>query len=387
MQRTEARTAGTNSRPSRRAFLGSSAAVGAGLLAGCLGAGASTGGRELTIGYQPFYAQAWSAVVIKNGGLAEESLPSGYSVKNWDSALQGSIVGTRMISGKNQIGYAGDMPTITTIANDRTPIDVVGTAGYSRGQQCNLAFVPNGSPIRTAKQIANNEVHMTTGTCTHRFYLNMIRRVGIDPPLVDAGMGNILAQIRQGAISVGFGWEPSMARAVIQEDAARYLISGAQYISGPNQAPDVVDAAGILMLNSLVENDREAAIGWLKAELEAKRIMATQPERTLDLVSQEGDLSTYDRSTLHACLYENLPINPNVNRLEFLTDYAAIDPANRLLREKGPQFLKNQGAITEIPPPRRYKPQLTQQAAEELGVNTGLDRFGSSSGSKNGGQA
>ena len=93
-------TGDRGSASTRRNVLRAGALAGVGALSGCIGSGATTG-RELTIGYQPYYAEAWSAVVIKNAGLAEEFLPSGYSVKNWDSALQGSIVGTRMISGKN----------------------------------------------------------------------------------------------------------------------------------------------------------------------------------------------------------------------------------------------------------------------------------------------
>lgn len=72
---------GTVSASSRRRFLRASTVAGAGLLAGCLGAGSPTG-RELTIGYQPFYAESWSALVIKNAGLAEKHLPDGYSVKS-----------------------------------------------------------------------------------------------------------------------------------------------------------------------------------------------------------------------------------------------------------------------------------------------------------------
>lgn len=289
-----------------------------------------------------------------------------------------------MISGKNQVGYTGDMPTITAIANESTPIDAVGIAGYSRGQQCNLAVVPAGSPISRAREMDGNEAALTTGSCTHRFYLNVVEKLGIDPQLVDNSIGNILAEIRQGSLPVGFGWEPNMARAVYQEKEAQYLLAGARF--------DTVDAAGIIMPHSLVENDREAAVGWLKAELEAKRIMATDHERTLDLVAQEGDLSTYDRTTLRACLYESLQLNPSTDRLKFVTDYAAVPPAEALLKREGPRFLKEQGAISEVPPPERYRAELAQRAANELGVPTGLDRFETSgseagSGSETGGRS
>jgi ABC-type nitrate/sulfonate/bicarbonate transport system substrate-binding protein len=357
---------------SRRRLLRGAAIAGTGLLAGCLGS-ASSAGRALTIGYQPFYAQAWSALVIRHAGLAEKYLPEGYSVKRWDSALQGAIVGTRMMAGKNQVGYTGDMPTITAIANDETPIDAVGLAGYSRGQQCNLAVVPRELPIQSAEEIAGNTVGLTTGTCTHRFYLNMIEAVGIDPQLLDLGIGSILAKIRQASLPVGFGWEPGLARLVYQSNQARYILTGAPY--------NVVDAAGIIMPDSLVEDHTEAAVGWMKAELEAKRIMATQPERTLDLVSQEGDLSTYARPTLRACLYRNIQLNPDVDRLKLVTDYKSVEPAEQLLKRTGPQFLRQRGIIDEIPKPPRYRAEIAQRAADELGVGTGLDRFGGGGGS------
>lgn len=361
-RRTETSTAS-----SRRRFLQGAAIGTTGLLAGCLGS-ASPAGRALTIGYQPYYAEAWSALVIKNGGLADKHLPEGYSVKSWDSALQGSIVGTRLIAGKNQVGYTGDMPTITAIANDDTPVSAVGMAGFSEGQQCNLAVVPKNSPLTKPAGMAGNDVAVTTGSCTHRFYLNVIEQLGIDPQLIDNSIGNILAEIRQGSLPVGFGWEPNMARAVFQENEARYLLTGAEF--------DTVDAAGIIMPDSFIEADREAAVGWLKAELEAKRIMATQPERALDLVAQEGDLSTYERPTLRASLYRTLKLSNGTSRLELITDYRTVEQANQLLKRTGPRFLKEQGAISEIPSKSRYKAELVAQAAEELGVRTGPDRFG-----------
>ncbi|EMA41221.1 ABC transporter substrate-binding protein [Halococcus hamelinensis] len=365
-------TGDRGSASTRRNVLRAGALAGVGALSGCIGAGATTG-RELTIGYQPYYAEAWSAVVIKNAGLAEEFLPSGYSVKNWDSALQGSIVGTRMISGKNQVGYTGDMPTITAIANDSTPISVVGLAGYSEGQQCSLAVRPTGSGVTNVQQMDGRDAAVTTGSCTHRFYLNVVEQTGVQPNLVDNSIGNILAEIRQGSLPVGFGWEPNMARTVYQEDAAEYFISGSEFDTG--------DAAGIIMPDSLIENDREAAIGWLKAELRAKEIMANDHERTLDLVAEEGDLATYDRDVLRSCLYESLRLDPSTNRLELITDYAAVPQANRLMTQQGPRFLQEQGAISALPADSRYKPGLTKTAADELGVGTGLDRFGGSNGS------
>ncbi|TYL36876.1 nitrate ABC transporter substrate-binding protein [Natronococcus pandeyae] len=350
---------------SRRRLLQTSSALGAGALAGCTeseifgGAFAGFDEQSFIVGYQPFYTESWSALVIRHGELAEKHLPEEYSVASWEVALQGAVIGNKMISEQNDIGYTGDMPTITAIANDETPIDMVAIAGFSEGQQCNLCFVPADSDIEEAQDLDGREIGVTTGTCTHRFLLEAIQEEGIDVDISDQGMQTVITNIREGNLSAGAGWEPSPSRSVIQESAAEYLFTGADY--------DMNDTAGLLMLDSLVENHPEAAKGWLKAELEAKHIMATDPERTIDLIQQEGQLRDYERETLYGTLYENIDVNPDVERMLFYTDYEAVDEAEQLMKNEAPEFLhENQGVISGMPPDERYRTEPLQAAIDEL---------------------
>lgn len=349
----------------RRSLLRAGGVLGASALAGCTetgvlgGTAAAFDEKSFIVGYQPFYTESWSALVIRHAGLAEKHLPDDYSVGSWEVALQGAVIGNKMISTQNDIGYTGDMPSITAIANTETPIDLVAMAGFSQGQQCNLCFVPTGSEVSEPADLDGREVGVTTGSCTHRFILQVMEQEGIQPNLSDQGMATISTNIREGNIPVGVGWEPAVARSVIQQDAAKYAFTGATY--------DLYDAAGLLMLNSLVEEHPEAAKGWLKAELEAKHIMATDPERTVDLIKQEGQLRAYDRETVRATLYENLDVSPDVERLLFYTDYEAVDPANRLFKERAPEFLyENQEVIPRLPPEERYRIGPLREAVEEL---------------------
>jgi NitT/TauT family transport system substrate-binding protein len=378
--RTDRIESTTNYGVNRRAFLSGSAVAGVGALAGCLGTGGDGGGNatdgggttggtasgngggsattSLTIGYQPFYTEAWSALVIKHAGLAEKYLPSSVSVDGWEIALQGSIVGQRMISGDNTIGYTGDMPTITAIANNKRPISAVGLAGFSRGQQCNLGVLPADSDIDSASALGGGDFGVTTGACTHRFMLRMAEQEGLDYNIRDQGINSILAGIRQNNLTIGFGWEPVMSRAVQQAEEGEFLLTGASY--------DIPDAAGIIMPDSLVQDSPEVAKAWMKAELEAKHIMRSDHERTVDLVAQEQELSDYNRQVLQDVMYTNLDLNPDVDRLEFVTDYGAVESAGTLLRENGPQYLMSQGFIEEIPGDSRYKLGPLDGAAEEL---------------------
>lgn len=70
---------------SRRRFLQATAVAGTGALTGCLGAASGTG-TTLTMGYQPFSAHAWEALVMKHSDIPGKYLPEDYSLA-WQSAL------------------------------------------------------------------------------------------------------------------------------------------------------------------------------------------------------------------------------------------------------------------------------------------------------------
>jgi NitT/TauT family transport system substrate-binding protein len=338
--------------------LGTLAGVGTSALAGCAGsiAGGSTG-AQFTLGYQPFSAHAWEAPVIKHANLAEKYLPEAASV-TWQPALQGAVIGNRMSVGKNQVGWMGDMPALTTISQNETPVSLVGLANWSIGQQCNLLVVPRGSDVRSVTDLDGETVGVTTGSCTHRFLLELLEEEGIDVTFEDTSITTILANLREGRIAAGAGWEPSMARSVFQERSTQYLVTGAEY--------DLIDAGGLPMTDSLIEEDPEAAKAILKAELEATHIMATDPERTLDLVAQEEDLRFFNRSTLRWGVYRDPPIGQDVDRVELATDYERAQRPGELMKRTAPEFLVGIGALDSRPGPDRYKPGILNQAATEL---------------------
>ncbi|MGN8213720.1 ABC transporter substrate-binding protein [Halococcus salifodinae] len=309
------------------------------------------------MGYQPFSAHAWEALVMKHSDIPQKYLPEGYSL-NWQSALQGAVIGNRISVGKNQAGWMGDMPALTTIAQNETPASLVGLANWSRGQQCNLLVVPKGSDIERTTDIDGETVGVTVGACSHRYLLRVLEEESIDVTVEDTGISTILANLREGRIAAGVGWEPSIAKSVFQDNLTRYVSTGAEY--------NVIDAGGIPMTDDLIENHREAAKGILKAELEATRVLATDHERTLDLVAQEQDLRYFNRPTLRWGVYKDPPIGEDVQRLRYATDYEQTEEPGRLMKETAPAFLTRQGALEAPPSDDRYKPELLNEAAAEL---------------------
>ncbi|WP_424005126.1 ABC transporter substrate-binding protein (plasmid) [Haloarcula salina] len=365
-KRSEAATkyAGTDdSRPktSRRRFLEGAVGAGAvGLLAGCSGGSAGSSTTTITIGYQPFGTPYWSELVVKHGELVEkytEPLEGDYEVE-WQSALQGSVIGNRMIAGKNQAGYNGDMPTILALANTDKPINMIGLSGWSWGQQCNVVITPKDSDIEGPQDLDGADVGATTGACSHRFLLSLQEYENISVNLVDQDVNTILANIGSGELDAGVMWEPNPTMGVVQQDVADWVVTGAPY--------DDPDIGALTMNDSFMTENRDAALAVMKAELEAKHIMKSDPERTVELINQEEDLADYEPATIEASLFEPIGINPDTPKMEFATDLRKIEPARQLLEETAPAFLLEQGAIDQLPTEERYSFGLLDEAASDL---------------------
>src|SRR5437762_12010238 len=68
---------------------------------------------KLVVGYQPYYTQAWSGVVMRGKKFYEKYLPKGSEV-DFQIGLQGAIIVNNLLAGKQNIGYMGDMPGIVS---------------------------------------------------------------------------------------------------------------------------------------------------------------------------------------------------------------------------------------------------------------------------------
>lgn len=342
----------------RRATL---ATVGAGVSAGLAGCVGSVFGNEetFTVDYHPYYSQAFSALVIKHGELWRDHLPDEYDV-NWHAVLQGAPTVNRLISHETDLGYMGDNPAIIAAANEDTDISVVGLSGYSLGQQGLLCVAGPNSAVETPADLDGLDVNVTQGTIAHRFLQTVVAAEGIDVNVRDQDINSIVSNLREESIDIAFGWEPSIARVVYQDEAAEYLFSGAAY--------DEPDLGALVVPDAVLDDHWDAAVGWFKAELEAKHILANDRERALDYGLEEEELSRdLDRDTVERSLYEPVPVNDNEVRLEFVTDFSEIDLATELLTERGPAFLREEVEVIDREPSAdRFNTELVAAAVDEL---------------------
>lgn len=341
---------------SRRAYIGT---VGGGValgLAGCLGSG-SESGTTVTVGYQPFGTPYWSELVVKHGELAEKYMPDGYETE-WQSALQGTVIGNRMISGENQIGYNGDMPTLIALAQDDKPIAKTALSQWSYGQQCNAVIISNevADQFNSVADLDGAAIGATSGACSHRALLKIEEEEGISIDMQDLDINTILAQVGSGNIDGGIMWEPNPTMAVVQQETAEFFMTTARYGDS--------DTGSITMTDEFIEEHPDAAAGFMKGELEAKNIMKNDTDRTIDLVKEEEDLAEYNPETCRHTLYEE--VTPGVTRSNFVTDLRQCEPARNHLQEVAAQFLVDQGTIDSVPGEDRYKYGPLDTAIEEL---------------------
>src|SRR5213079_3439485 len=97
---------------------------------------------KLVVGYQPYYTQAWSGVVMRGKKFYEKYLPKGSEV-DFQIGLQGAIIVNNLLAGKQNIGYMGDMPSIVSTTKAETAdVRIVGTLGLGF-DQCNAFLVRN----------------------------------------------------------------------------------------------------------------------------------------------------------------------------------------------------------------------------------------------------
>src|SRR3954465_11756249 len=100
---------------------------------------------ELVVGYQPYYTESWSGVVMRGKKFYEKYLPKASKVE-FQVGLQGAIIVNNMLAGKQHIGYMGDMPSIvSTTQQELTDIPSAATLGIGH-DKCKIFLVRNDAP-------------------------------------------------------------------------------------------------------------------------------------------------------------------------------------------------------------------------------------------------
>jgi sulfonate transport system substrate-binding protein len=265
----------------------------------------SGGAVHLTVGYQPYYTEAWSGVVMRGKEFWKKYLPSGSTV-DFQVGLQGSIVVSQLLAGKQQIGYVGDMPGIVGVSKRSTrDLRIVATLGLSE-DQCGVFLVRPDAPNFASQRGAlawfdGKTVATPQGSCTDRIAQATFADLGIKPAAyLNQSIEVITSSFQNHTIDGAIVWEPVPSR-LINAGLAKRVASGA--LTGQH------DGGFLLMDKDFSDKHPDIAKSWLKAELDAQRFLA-DPANADEIVRiAQSQTEGYSAADLRDALYRRWPVD------------------------------------------------------------------------------
>jgi len=310
---------------------------------------------KLVVGYQPYYTQAWTGVVMRSKKFYEKYLPKGSEVE-FQVGLQGAIISNNMLAGKTNIGYMGDMPSINATSHpDVADLRIVSTLGLGY-DQCNAFLVRTDAPqfssgLDALKWLNGKRVAVPKGSCTDRFAQTVFKEHNIKPAeYLNQNIEVITSGFRAGKLDAAVMWEPTTARLQL-EGLARRVSTGFDF----NQ----IDGGFLVMRLDLINGRPDVVKAWLNAELDAQLYLAdTKNAAEITKMAQEQTTGFSEKSLWYS-LYGSYGRPQDVRLLL----HYAITPEAKDLLIRGSQFLHS---IQSIQYPQIRPEAIMPQFAEEV---------------------
>jgi len=276
---------------------------------------------HVVVGYQPYYTQSWSGVVINGKQIWKKYLPKGSTAK-FDIGLQGSVIVGKLIGEKNHIGYMGDMPAIvSTTKYKKVDMRMIAVLGTSR-QQCNVFLVRNDAPkfkngMEAVKWMDGKLVAAPHGACTDRFGRWAFVQAGIKPKkYLNMNIEVITSSFKNNKLDAAVIWEPTAAKIQLA-GIARRAATGESF-----EGIEGGDAGFLVMLWELIKDRPDVHKGWLEAELDAQLFMIDLKNSSAIAKMADDQTEGISRKTLWASLYGTNPKSigggPNKNTYDFI---------------------------------------------------------------------
>lgn len=258
---------------------------------------------QLVIGYQPYYTQSWSGVVMRGKKFYEKYLPKGSTV-DFSIGLQGAVIVNAMLAGKQHIGYMGDMPAIVSTTKESVAdIRIVATLGVGF-DQCNILLARNDAPKfgngkEGVKWLEGKRIGIPLGSCADRFAKEAFRKEGVAPAaIMNQNIEVITSGFRAGKLDAAAIWEPTASR-LVEEGLARRIASGATV--------NEKDAGFLAMRADLIKARPDVAKAWLNAELDAQLFLA-DPKNAMEVAAMAAQQATgFTEKMLWHSLYGQYP--------------------------------------------------------------------------------
>ena len=321
---------------------------------------------NLTIGYQPYYTESWSGVVMRGKKLYEKYLPKGSKVE-FSIGLQGAVIVNAMLAGKQDIGYVGDMPgVVSTTKQDVADIRILATVGLGT-DMCNIVLARTDAPAfanakDAFKWLGGKRLSIPLGSCADRFAQAAFKKEGVVPAAVlNQNLEVITSGFRAGKVDAAVMWEPTASR-LVQEGLAKRVASG--------ESVGEFDAAFLTMRADLIKQRPDIVKAWLNAELDAQLFLA-DPKNAMEVATMaNGQATGFSEKMLWSSMYGKNAAEAGGAAVR-LTMPFTITPEVATLITNATTFLFSIKSINvEKLRPEAVMPEFTQAILKERGLTS-----------------
>jgi NitT/TauT family transport system substrate-binding protein len=316
---------------------------------------------NLIVGYQPYYTEAWSGVVMRGKEMWKKYLPAGSTVE-FQVGLQGAIIVNAMLAGKQHIGYMGDMPAIvSTTKQDVADIRLVAVLGLAH-DQCNVFLTRNDAPkfANPKEAIAwlnGKQVAVPKGSCTDRFAQAVFKQEKIEPAAyLNQNIEVITSGFRAGKLDAAVVWEPTASR-LVQEGLAKRVASGTSVNEN--------DAAMLGMRYDLIKQRPDVVKAWLQAELDAE-LYTADPKNAMDVAKMAVAQTTgFSEKVMWMSLYGEYPQSAGGDPIRNSYPYAFTPAAMELIKQAAKFLYSIKSINVETLRPEAVMPEFTDAILKE----------------------
>ena len=319
---------------------------------------------HLVVGYQPYYTESWSGMVMRGKEFWKKYLPKGSTVE-FQIGLQGSIIVNAMLAGKQDIGYMGDMPAIVATTKQRVAdVRMVGVAGLG-WDQCNIFLVRKDAPDFATPQEAlqwlnGKRVAAPKGACTDRYVQAVFKKKNIKPEsYLNQNIEVITSGFKARKLDAAAIWEPTASK-LVEEGLARRVATGLSV--------DENDGGFITMRADLITQRPEIVKAWMNAELDAQLFMADPANAEAVAALAEAQTTGFSKKELWRSFTGGYSAKEGGGSERLLLDYAFTDRAKELI-SRAAKFLHSIKSINvETLRPEAVMTEFTEEVLKERGI-------------------
>ena len=178
----------------------------------------------------------------------------------------GPAVNEALVSGAIDIGFIGDMPSVS-LAAVNAPISIIGRQSTFRG----AIVASTKSDIRQLSDLKGKKLHGPVGSSIYLAALTMLEKANVKPgsdvEIINMGFADLSDAIRAGKIEAAFVWDPWVENFV-EKGLARVI------------AEDTGLTMVIPMQNAFKKTHPQAPERFLRAHKEALLYAATHRDQT-----------------------------------------------------------------------------------------------------------